>query len=410
MSLNRLVFYSAMSGGWAAFAGWLLAELFLFRRTDLQGCSTLLVIVINLLTTGLVGAFIAGGLNLLGGVASGTFKGQLHRLLPGLLGGFFGGAIGSTIGNAIYMVLPNPLVRTFGWTLMGLGIGAVEGVYDRSPKKLRNGMIGGAIGGFLGGFLFDPIAELVAGGMSGRAVAFVILGMCIGLFIGLAQVILKEAWLTVEEGFRPGRQLVLSLAETALGTSEKAQLPFIAFGAKGVEPIHLRILRQDSGVFILQDNHSRTGTFVNGVRVDGMVVLKNNDAIQLGPNHVRFREVHRHVSSGVPQIATATASAGPAPSAPVPGPVMATAIPANPPPPPRPAPAPVSRGAVQPVAPVPASPSRVKTAPTPAPAKVPPPAPGPAGNAPKGCPICGRPGIAVPQSAKRKCASCGIQF
>src|SRR5207244_2364855 len=144
---------------------------------------------------------------------------------------------------------------------MGLAIGAVEGLYDRSARKIRNGLIGGGVGGLLGGLLFDPVNGWVGGVMSSRAASFVILGTCIGFFVGLAQVVLKEAWLTVEVGFRPGRQLLLNMPEIVMGTSEKAALPFIAYGAKGVEPVHLRIARRDDGSYLLQDNHSRTGTF-----------------------------------------------------------------------------------------------------------------------------------------------------
>ena len=251
MSLNRLIFYSAMIGGWAAFVGWFLSELFLLQRSSDAG------VLVIFVTTALVGAFIAGGLTLLGGVASGTFQGQWHRLWPGLAGGFAAGAVGGLIGNLMYLVVPNVIVRIVGWTIMGLAIGAVEGLYDRSAKKIRNGLIGGTVGGFLGGLFFEPVAGLVGGVMSSRAAAFVILGLCIGCFVGLAQVILKEAWLTVEAGFRPGRQLLLSMPEIVMGTSERAALPFIAFGAKGVEPVHVRIVRRDDGSYLLQDNHSR---------------------------------------------------------------------------------------------------------------------------------------------------------
>ena len=61
--------------------------------------------------------------------------------------------------------------------------------------------------------------------MISRATAFVILGMCIGILIGLVKVVLKEAWLTVLDGYRPGRQLILSEAETVLGRAEYAALP-----------------------------------------------------------------------------------------------------------------------------------------------------------------------------------------
>jgi hypothetical protein len=426
VSLNRLIFYSAMIGGWAAFVGWLLSEIFLLQRSRDAG-----ILVIGI-TTAMIGAFIAGGLTLLGGVASGTLRGQWQRFIPGLVGGFLAGALGGLVGNLMYLVFSNVIVRILGWTVMGLSIGAVEGLYDRSPKKIRNGLIGGAMGGFLGGLLFEPVAGLVGGVMSSRAAAFVILGMCIGCFVGLAQVILKEAWLTVESGFRPGRQLVLSMPEIIMGTSEKAALPFIAFGAKGVEPVHLRITRRNDGSFLLQDNHSRTGTFVNGRQVQGEVVLRNEDAIQLGVNVVRFREVLKHVSEGADQgKATPAPGVKPAQATPkmVQRPPEAIAVglppqprvgssPGSPPARPKPPSLPSGGSGASPIA---AGPPKASPPPggSPRPPVRPaPPSPGvpnpPAGTASaavaQNCPICGRAGVAVAQSHKRRCASCGILF
>src|SRR5439155_25596280 len=114
---------------------------------------------------------------------------------------------------------------------------------------------------FLAGVFFVPVNFIIGSPMSSRAFAFVLLGLFIGLFIGLAQVILKEAWLTVEGGFRPGRQMILGGDLITMGTSEKSSLIFIAFGAKGVEPTHLKITKQPDGRFLLEDNQSRTGTF-----------------------------------------------------------------------------------------------------------------------------------------------------
>ena len=318
VSLNRLIFYSAMIGGWAAFVGWLLSEILFFQRSFHEGFWGFLI---NLLAAGIIGGCIAGGLTLLGGLASGTFKGQILRFFPVFLGRISGRGGRSLPGNSIYLVLKFTFFQILGWTMMGLAIGAVEGLYDRSPKKLRNGLLGGGIGGFLGGIIFNMLG---ATSMAERATGFVMLGMCIGCFIGLAQVILKEAWLTVENGFRPGRQLVLNMPEIIMGTSEKAALPFIAFGAKGVEPIHLRIVRQADGSYVLQDNHSRTGTFLNGQHVQGAVVLKNNDAIQLGVNVVRFRERHRQGSAALESRPAVVA-----PVAPKPPPVVAVRVPAG---------------------------------------------------------------------------------
>ena len=60
--------------------------------------------------------------------------------------------------------------------------------------------------------------------------------------IGLAQVVLKEAWLRVEQGFRPGRELMLVKEETAIGRAEGCDLGL--FGDNGVERKHARILLQ----------------------------------------------------------------------------------------------------------------------------------------------------------------------
>jgi hypothetical protein len=422
VSLNRLIFYSAMIGGWAALVGWFVSELFLFRR-DVPGGFWGFVVV--LLTAGILGGCIAGSLALLGGVASGTLKGQFPRFFPAFLGGMIGGLVGALPGNSIFLLLKFNVFLILGWTMVGLAIGAVEGIYDRSPKKLRNGLIGGGIGGFLGGIIFILLGGQ---GMAERAAGFVILGMCIGCFIGLAQVLLKEAWLTVEAGFRPGRQLVLSLPETVMGTSEKAALPFIAYGAKGVEPVHVRIMRRDDGSYLLQDNNTRTGTFVNGRPIQGAVVLRDNDVIQLGVNLVRFREAHRQAAREAVPVQAVPVQAVPVQALPVarpsavvaagPPPLPQAALPATAPARPKPPPVPPgvvarpSGGGVSPISvkPAPAPTMPAARPPAPAPAVSPSPAAAATAPAPRTCPICGRAGTAVAQSAKLRCASCGINF
>jgi hypothetical protein len=380
MSFPRLIFYNAMLGGWAAFLGWLLSELLFLRRS----------IQIDWLpflgTAGLVGAAIGFGIALLSTITTGRLLGHLPRLGFCFIGGLVGGLVGGGLGNVFfeYELLP----RAFGWMVMGMGIGSVEGIFDRSLKKIRNGLIGGAIGGLLGGFLLEPVVRLVGGTMSGRAIGFVLLGLFIGLFIGLAQIILREAWLTVEEGFRPGRQLILDLPVTSLGTSEKAQLAFIAFGAKGVEPVHVKIVREPDGRFVVRDNGSRTGTFLNGERVDEEL-LTNDDVIQLGVNKVRFHEAVRHVANErearrkrakPPAIPAAVPAASPRSSASAPPPLPVAPV-RQPAPPPQPAP--------------------VQTLPV---------KPAPLGPRGKPCPKCGKPATPIPGAAAHLCMSCDYRF
>ena len=379
MSLKRLIYYSAIVGGWSAFFGWLVAELLLNRGRSDGG---LLSVV---LTCGLVGAAIGAGLNLLAGAVGGRLGGQLGRVVPGLVAGGVGGAIGGLLGNILYEALGLP--RAVGWMIMGAGIGVVEGLYERSPAKLRNGLIGGAVGGLVGGFLFDPIVRFIASssGMSGRATAFVILGLFIGMLIGLVKVVFREAWLTVLDGYRPGRQLILAAPTTVLGRAEYAALAFSGKSDDVVDMEHARVVRTTDGRFALEDNGSRHGTFLNGKPVHGIVNLNDGDVIKLGVNSIRFSERHRHGEAGAPMPAQA-------------GFAMPTYTPATPlpvkaaPPPPRPTPPPA---APRPQTPVP-PPPQAKPAVAPAPA--------PPGTVL--CPGCQKP---VP-AAQRYCIRCDLYF
>jgi hypothetical protein len=180
---------------------------------------------------------------------------------------------------------------------MGTGIGVTEGLYERSRRKARNGLIGGTIGGLVGGLLFDWIA-LARSEMSGRATAFVILGLSVGALIGLAHVVLKEAWLTVLDGYRPGRQLILSKDTTVLGRAEHLALPFLGHADSELEPEHARITRQANGGYLIEDNRTRIGTLVNSQPIHGPVALRDGDLVKLGTNIVRFNHRRRHVQSG----------------------------------------------------------------------------------------------------------------
>ncbi len=296
MSLNRLIYYSAIIGGWSAFLGWMISE-FLLNRGGGSGGRLAVA-----MTCALVGGAIGTGLNLVAGMANAQWKQQIKRVLPGFIAGGLGGAIGGFMGDILFSVFH---VRALGWMIMGAGIGVVEGLYERSPAKLRNGLIGGAIGGLIGGFLFDPIRNLIgsSSNMSSRATAFVILGMCIGILIGLVKVVFKEAWLTVLDGYRPGRQLILSDAESVLGCAEYASLPFVGRGDNEVAQVHARVIRQPDGRFALEDNQTAHGTRVNNVRVNGQVLLNDGDVIRLGRNSIRFSERHHRGGEAEPAAA-----------------------------------------------------------------------------------------------------------
>jgi hypothetical protein len=230
------------------------------------------------------------------------------RVLTAVIIGSFGGMMGGVIGQALYGWTLRTIFLIFGWAITGLLIGASLGVFeivDRyrreeetrgALRKLVNGVIGGTAGGILGGTLFvllqgtwtfffqdKPTQEL----WTPSATGFVVLGLCIGLLIGMAQVILKEAWLRIEIGRRAGRELLLTKPEVTIGRAESCDVGL--FGDPGVERLHARILRQGQG-FVLADAGTPGGTFLNDHRLTQVTPLRSGDAIRVGHCVLRFGE------------------------------------------------------------------------------------------------------------------------
>jgi len=332
MSLYRFVYYSAVIGGWTAFLAWMVAEVFILDAAWVVALARFFSLVLFLETVpvgivqtavvaGVVGASIATGLCVLAGLANAQWKRQKKRLPAAILGGAIGGIFGGAIGQVLYDGLG--FSRAFGWMIMGLAIGGTEGFFEESRSKLRNGLIGGGIGGLLGGALFEPVSRLAASGsgMAARATAFVVLGIAIGALIGLTQLVLKEAWLTVLDGFRPGRELILGQTVTLLGRGDHLPLPLLGYPGRDLETEHAKVTRKADGSFTIEDNHSRLGTLLNGNRIEEPVVLGDGDLIKLGANIVRFNlrsgKATRRVE--VPDAPVPATAGGIAPPPPPPG-------------------------------------------------------------------------------------------
>src|SRR5262249_2012211 len=124
---------------------------------------------------------------------------------------------------------------------------------------------------------------------SPSAWGFVALGLCIGLGVGLAQVLLKEAWVHVEEGSR-SRELILSKDAVTVGRAEICDIGL--FGDPGVELLHARLLRR-GGEYLIEDSGTPEGTFVNDRQITAPTPLRDGDAIRLGQCVLRFGERKR---------------------------------------------------------------------------------------------------------------------
>ena len=300
MSFRLFIYYCALCGAWAALLGWVPGRLFGIEDKIADSA-------IKGFFLGLFVSFALGTIDALWNLSSfrQIFQG-LMRVVVAVVVGSLGGMIGGAFGQLLYKFW-GPLLIV-GWAFTGLLIGISVGVFDIAMrflrqedvggalKKLINGGIGGTVGGFLGAILYILIQSAWSSVMSDKpsnkllspsSTGFIALGLCIGLLVGLAQIILKEAWVKVETGKRAGKEMILSKKEFTIGRAEACDLGL--FGDPAIEKMHARII-QYGNRYYLADLNSPGGTFLNEKRIKEPAPLKTGDAIRVGSCTVRFGE------------------------------------------------------------------------------------------------------------------------
>jgi hypothetical protein len=301
MSFRLFIYYCALCGGWAALVGWFVG-LYLAPSSALG----------NVGIRGMwLGMFIALGLGLVDALWNLSIW-QIHLIIMrvgvAVMVGCVAGLLGGFIGQLLYGLLKLKVFHVFGWTITGFLVGTSVGIfevlasivqqqnYSGSVRKLIKGMIGGTAGGLLGGILSLVLHtgfELVFSSKEQSSLwspsgwGFVALGMCIGLLIGLAQVMLKEAWVKIETGRRAGREMILTRERTTIGRAEVCDIGL--FGDNQIEKLHAIIFQAGNGYYV-EDERTPAGTFVNEAPVQGRMLLKSGDRIRVGSNVLCFRE------------------------------------------------------------------------------------------------------------------------
>jgi hypothetical protein len=303
MSFRLFIYYCALCGGGGAFLGWALGRpVAIHDKVLSQGVKGMLLGLSVALALGLVDALWVFSLR--------RFVAVGLRVVTAVVVGATGGLLGGLVSQALYGRWAFPAFFVFGWTITGFLIGVSLGVFDllaslmrgQDPglalRKVLKGVLGGTAGGVLGGILslllYGGWARLLHSNpeieehlWSPSAWGFVALGTCIGLLIGLAQVILKEAWIKLESGFRKGREVLLSKPEITIGRAESCDIGL--FGDPQIDKLHACI-RLEGNRRVLVDKDSGSGTYVNDERIRGPRPLRSGDAIRLGQCVLRFGE------------------------------------------------------------------------------------------------------------------------
>lgn len=230
VTLRRLILSGL--GILAGLSAWPLTEIALANQALFPS-----YFVFNLTLGMLMGTIMGGYFGSGQGIGAGSTTRFASGLIQGAVIGLFGGVIGFLAGQYVLLILGDvfvshsaftelgyPLSRAVGWSIVGLFIGAIEGIRTKSLRLIRVGMLGGWIGGLLGGLIMEYLHLYLASIMIGRLVGIVTLGLLIGFFYGLVENSLAFGTLKVLNGEFKGRDYLINFRRTRLGVGKKAHI------------------------------------------------------------------------------------------------------------------------------------------------------------------------------------------
>jgi hypothetical protein len=266
---------------------WPAAELLLFFQ-DRFSSYLLFLSVLGALAGALMGGFFGAAEGITSRIKSRLPAGILLGALIGCVGGVAGLLIGQaalwliggiflrSYGNFRLVVLP--VSRAIGWGLLGLFVGAGEGVRAVSPKKIVVGVLGGLVGGLAGGFAIEYARVLSPGVALWRLVGFLVLGLAIGLFYALIERGMSLGVLRILTGPMKGKEYLLNQGRMRLGRSRRIEIALP--GYEDLAPVQASIRRVKDDL-VLTNLEPKLSLLVNDKKVEESR-LKLGDVIRLG--------------------------------------------------------------------------------------------------------------------------------
>ena len=302
MALASRIYFNAVFGGLGGLFGWMLFGILgdtnpssqraflMFSHEDVN------LFLGGALIGGMIGYFVVG----VDALRDQSVVRFARLGSYGVILGAIGGALGMWLGDIVNVVLQQAfgarfivpiLARGFGWSLLGVAIGASEGIAARSLGKFSYGTLGGALGGFVGGGLFELFYGIARSSLStsylGSAIGLVILGACIGALSALVQAVFQPASVRVLRGWQEGREYPLDKIATLLGRAEDADIAL--FRDMKVEKRHATIRREGERYVLVNNGAPADDTRINDAPIPNRRDLADGDRIQLGNVVLRFQ-------------------------------------------------------------------------------------------------------------------------
>jgi hypothetical protein len=279
-----------------------MAELILFLQS---GFPSYLVFsaFLGAVTGALMGAFFGTAEGITSRVKSRIPAGALLGALVGCIGGGIGLLAGQAalwlIGTLVMQSYANfqlvvlPLSHAIGWAVLGVFVGAGEGVRAGSWKKIWVGILGGLAGGLVGGFILE-YSRLAFPRMGfSRLFGFAILGLAIGGFYGVIERGMSFGIFRVLTGGLKGKEFLLNQRRMRLGRSPRNEIALPSYEDLADRQAQIRIRK---GEVVLLNLEPRLPIMVNEQKIEESAGsrgaerrLKLGDVIRMGSARIFYK-------------------------------------------------------------------------------------------------------------------------
>ncbi|TVR91306.1 MAG: FHA domain-containing protein [Spirochaetaceae bacterium] len=246
------------------------------------------------LTSGaMFGAIMGGFFGMIDGMIAGAARRILSGAGFGVLIGAGGGALGFLIGQMVLFLLSDPDVvgiavsRALGWAVLGLCVGASEGIRRMSWRRAAMGIVGGFLGGLLGGTAIEIVPFWLPEAVA-RPAGLVVFGFLVSGMYSLVESWQSRGLLRLLNGLYKGKEFILNQRSIRIGASRGSDVFLAGYSRVAERHAEVRELKGELSLVALSEDHP---TKINDEQLGATSqrVLKFDDVIQIGSAKFLFR-------------------------------------------------------------------------------------------------------------------------
>jgi hypothetical protein len=273
---------------------WPAAEAILFFQ-DRFPSYLLFLALLGAAVGALMGIFFGAGEGITSRIKSRIPNGMLLGALIGCLGGVVGVLVGQaalwisgelfmrSYGNFQWVVLP--ISRAIGWGVLGVFVGASEGVRAMSSKKITVGVLGGLLGGLAGGAVLEYSRLLFPSLALSRLLGLVVLGLAIGFFYGLIEQGLSSGVMRILTGELKGKEFLINQGRMRIGRSKRNEIALPSYQDLADFQAQVRVKKGETYLVNLE---SKLAVLVNEEKIQEHK-LKLGDVIKIGSAKIFYK-------------------------------------------------------------------------------------------------------------------------